>query len=122
MAFCGSARRRAELARKTIDPQSGMERPLSRLAEFQGWNSVDQCRIEIKGLRRQTILTRNTPLFPVSSDAKDDMFFACAKAAGAVYIVSKDKHIVTVGEYFGIKTVKPGYFVEQILNKRKEAA
>jgi hypothetical protein len=35
--------------------------------------------------------------------------------------VSKDKHILDIGNYQGINTVKPGYFVEQVLKARKAA-
>ncbi|MHB8629027.1 MAG: putative toxin-antitoxin system toxin component, PIN family [Aggregatilineales bacterium] len=68
-------------------------------------------------------LTATVPEVDVCKDEDDNMWFACAEAAKAHYIVSKDEDILDVGEYKGIKTVKPGYFVWQVLpSLGKEAA
>ena len=47
----------------------------------------------------------------VPEDPKDDMFVECAKAGGAPYIVSGDKHLRAVGAYEGIQIVSPAVFL-----------
>ena len=48
----------------------------------------------------------------VSRDAKDDMFLACAYEAKADYIITGDGDLLKLGEYLGIKIVKPREFVK----------
>lgn len=48
---------------------------------------------------------------PVCRDASDDKFIACALSAKADYIVSGDKDLVTIGDYGGIRVVKPKEFL-----------
>ena len=76
----------------------------------------------LHALRRRAVYVTHLPHVRVSKDIQDNMWFACAKAAGAAYIVSKDDHLLEVEAYGGIQVVKPGYFVEQVLKKRKQEA
>ena len=76
----------------------------------------------LETLKKRTVYVTHVSPAALSNDKKDNMWFACAKAAGAAYIVSKDDHLLEVGEFDGIKVVKPGYFVEQVLKKRKSGA
>ncbi|NMC51941.1 putative toxin-antitoxin system toxin component, PIN family [Candidatus Kuenenbacteria bacterium] len=46
----------------------------------------------------------------VKYDRDDNKFFACAEEAGAEYIVSNDMHLIEVGEYKGIRAMKPKDF------------
>ncbi len=46
----------------------------------------------------------------VKYDRDDNKFFACAEEAGAEYIISNDMHLIEVGEYNGIKALKPKDF------------
>ena len=48
----------------------------------------------------------------VERDAADDMFFECAIAGGADYIVSGDAGVLAVREVRGIVAVSPAVFVE----------
>jgi putative PIN family toxin of toxin-antitoxin system len=46
-----------------------------------------------------------------SRDSKDDMFIACALAAGASTIISSDKDLLIMGKPFGIEIIEPAKFV-----------
>lgn len=46
----------------------------------------------------------------VKYDRDDNKFFACAEEAGAEYIISNDMHLIEVGEYKGIRAMKPKDF------------
>ncbi len=46
-----------------------------------------------------------------SRDLKDDMFIACALAAGASTIVSSDKDLLSMGKPFGVEIVTPAKFI-----------
>ncbi|MEW6203629.1 MAG: putative toxin-antitoxin system toxin component, PIN family [bacterium] len=50
----------------------------------------------------------------VINDPKDDIFVDCAVAAEADYIITKDKHILSLGEYMGTGIVTPREFLEII--------
>jgi putative PIN family toxin of toxin-antitoxin system len=46
-----------------------------------------------------------------SRDLKDDMFIACALAAGASTIVSNDKDLLSLVKPFGIEIITPAKFI-----------
>jgi predicted nucleic acid-binding protein len=52
---------------------------------------------------------------PLCEDSTDDMFFACAVAAGCSVIVSGDKHLHHATGYRGIEVLRPRAFVERYL-------
>ncbi len=66
----------------------------------------------IADVRRAAILIppqlRVQPPLP---DQDDTMFFACAVAGEARYIVSGDRQMQEVGEYKGIQVVSPSLFL-----------
>jgi len=51
----------------------------------------------------------------VCSDPNDDMFLACAIAAGIDTVVSGDKGLLVVSGFRGIQIVKPKAFVDKFL-------
>ena len=51
----------------------------------------------------------------VCADPSDDMFFACALAAGCDVIVSGDKHLHRASGYGGVEVLRPREFVERFL-------
>ena len=53
----------------------------------------------------------------VCSDASDDMFLACAIAAGIDTVVSGDKRLLTVSGFRGVQVVKPKAFVDRFLGE-----
>jgi putative PIN family toxin of toxin-antitoxin system len=55
---------------------------------------------------------------PVVRDPNDDMIIACASKAGAEYIVTRDKDLLTLGSYQGMDIVSP----EEFVNLLKESA
>ncbi len=50
----------------------------------------------------------------VAEDASDDILFATAIAGGALAIVSNDRPVLRVGEYRGVRVVRPGDFVAEV--------
>lgn len=53
----------------------------------------------------------------VCSDPNDDMFLACAIAAGIDKVVSGDKGLLAVSGFRGIQIVKPKAFVDKFLKE-----
>lgn len=49
---------------------------------------------------------------PVCRDANDDIYFACAAAGSADYIVSEDEDVLAIAEYEGARTVRAAAFLE----------
>ena len=50
---------------------------------------------------------------PLSSDADDDKFIACAVASDTNIIISGDRDLLTVSSYENIQIVTPRYFVDR---------
>jgi putative PIN family toxin of toxin-antitoxin system len=48
-----------------------------------------------------------------SRDAKDDIYLACALAAGAQYLVSYDHDLLALDKPFGIQIIRPAEFLRQ---------
>jgi uncharacterized protein len=52
----------------------------------------------------------------VCSDPDDDKFLACAISAGAVVIVSGDKHLLQLSGWRGVEVLRPRQFVDEYLS------
>lgn len=60
-------------------------------------------------------LTGTLPeLHAVPLDPKDDMVVATAVVARAGYLVSGDRHLLSLGQYEGIKIVTPREFLDRL--------
>jgi predicted nucleic acid-binding protein len=68
--------------------------------------------------RLGTIVYNLTDVRGVVRDPTDDMIIACAIAAGADYIVTRDKDLLSLGEYEGIGTIKPEAFLHVLRGER----
>ena len=56
---------------------------------------------------------------PISADADDDKFLACAVAGSVGYIVSGDKHLLDVVVYRNVTILKPRQFVDGYLRSNQ---
>lgn len=79
---------------------------------------------EIEGLLFpfSQIVVVPSSLEPVCRDPHDDMFFACALAAGADYIVSDDEDLHAVGTYHGTRVISSGAFLALLQTEGGEQA
>jgi len=68
--------------------------------------------LELLIVKAQLILAPELP-GPVCDDPDDDKFLACALAGGAKLIISRDKHLLKVGEYRGVQVLRPRAFIDQ---------
>jgi uncharacterized protein len=57
-----------------------------------------------------------TEVEPISRDPKDDMFLACAKVAGADYLVSEDKDLLVLEKHHDTKIVNVAQFLSVMEN------
>ncbi len=62
-------------------------------------------------LLNASVLVLDIPEIRVVRDPNDDMILACALAASADYLVSRDKDLLSIGEYGGVKIVAPEAFL-----------
>ncbi len=71
----------------------------------------------IAKLRGAASLVSDIPLLEgISRDPNDDMVIACAVAAQATYLVTRDKDLLTLTQYRKIRMTTPEQFIE-ILRK-----
>jgi predicted nucleic acid-binding protein len=60
-------------------------------------------------------------LHPVSCDPADDKFLACARTAGAEYLVTEDKDLSGLKVYEGCRICQPAEFIELLSSHRPQA-
>jgi uncharacterized protein len=77
----------------------------------------DDVKEFISELRRAASMVSDIPLLQgISRDPNDDMVIACAVAAQATYLVTRDKDLLTLTHYQKIRMTTPEQFIE-ILRK-----
>ena len=59
---------------------------------------------------------------PRSRDPKDDPFLACALAAHAKYLVTRDNDLLVLGKPFGIEMITPAGFMAWLRESHRSAA
>jgi putative PIN family toxin of toxin-antitoxin system len=52
-----------------------------------------------------------------SRDPKDDPYLACALAANARFIISRDPHLLDLGKPFGVEIITPRAFLHRLAGK-----
>ncbi|MBI2840542.1 MAG: putative toxin-antitoxin system toxin component, PIN family [Acidobacteria bacterium] len=74
-----------------------------------------------------TLITENATMTPgtievevVKEDPDDNKFLACAAEADAEYIVSGDKHLLTLGHYGDVAIVRPRVFADLLDEERRD--
>ncbi len=81
----------------------------------QRYRSIDiSTLIDLVAVHSHVVQTAPLPK-PVCDDPKDDMFLACALAAGTRIVVSGDRHLLTVSGWSGIQVLRPKAFVDRFL-------
>jgi putative PIN family toxin of toxin-antitoxin system len=106
--FASVARRRFQMA-VTVDILDEY-RNVSRRPAFAGKNY----RGLLAWIERFSVLVEPAVLGKQRSrDLKDDIFLACALAAGASTVVSSDKDLLNMGKPFGIEIVTPAKFISR---------
>src|SRR5258708_30665950 len=76
----------------------------------------------IVSLRTSALIVSGARQVSVSTDPEDNTLFACALEARARYIVSgDDRHVLSIKDYQGIKTISPRDFVDNVLAYKKAA-
>ena len=55
----------------------------------------------------------------IRDDPSDDKFLEAAVAGNASYIISRDKHLLTLSEFQGIQILKPRDFAQRFLRIRE---
>ena len=50
-------------------------------------------------------------------DPDDNRIVECAVEAGSAYIVTKDKDLLRMGEYGGIKMIRPADFLKRVMDR-----
>lgn len=68
-------------------------------------------------LAAEATITPGTLAVSVTRDPTDDKIIAAALEAGAGYIVTGDKDLLTLGEYEGVAIVSPARFLEAMGEK-----
>jgi len=81
---------------------------------------VDSKNLEVKQPANKIvaisfIIKPDKKLSVIIDDPDDNIILECAVKANADFIISKDKHLLKLKEFKGIKIVKPEHFLEMFL-------
>ena len=87
---------------------------LRRRYRYADADAVEYCQ----ELARMATLVHDIAVVPVVRDPDDDMVLACALAAGAEYLVTRDKDLLTLGAFKGIEIITPKVFL-RIMRERE---
>jgi uncharacterized protein len=71
--------------------------------------------------RHAEVVDADATIEPVSADRDDDVFLACARAGGAGFIVSGDRHLQDVSGWRGISVLSPRRFLAEVLESSTAA-
>jgi putative PIN family toxin of toxin-antitoxin system len=85
-----------------------LHRPRLR-AEFPQIAQLDMARIIALFEQAHVVEPRDVP--SISRDPQDDKFLACARSAGAEYLVTEDKDLLVLEEYQGTRICQPTEFI-----------
>ena len=90
----------AELARAYTDPYFRRRITPERIARVSGF------------LRQRAIVTELTvTVSGVATQPKDDLVLATGLGAGATFLVTRDRQLLKLGGYRGLRVVSPGQFL-----------
>jgi len=73
--------------------------------------------LDLLTLQAEIVLAPTLPPV-IRDDPSDDKFLEAAAAGNASYIISGDKHLLTLSEFQGIQILKPRDFAQRYLTKR----
>lgn len=62
----------------------------------------------------QPVIVSERIINAVPNDSDDDIFIECAVSGGADFIVSGDRHLLSIGEYRGIRIITAAMFVSYL--------
>jgi putative PIN family toxin of toxin-antitoxin system len=87
------------------------------LREKFGWDGyrLNDAKQQILGLAR--LVEPVQTLDVVKDDPDDNRIVECAVEAGSAYIVTKDKDLLRMGEYGGIKMIRPADFLKRVMDR-----
>jgi putative PIN family toxin of toxin-antitoxin system len=67
--------------------------------------------LELFARGHHLLFAGKTPRLKIVADPADDIFFECAVALQAAYIISGDKHVVAIKNYMEIQALTPREFL-----------
>jgi putative PIN family toxin of toxin-antitoxin system len=89
--------------------------------KLRGHIRPEAARALLEALEKDAILTPGDLESPgVTPDPNDDVVVSCAIEGDADYIVSRDAHLLGLGEYEGIRVVEPVEFVRVLAGGDQE--
>lgn len=95
-----------------------LHRPRLR-AKFPQIAQLDIARIIALFEQARVVEPHKVP--SISRDPHDDKFLACARSAGAEYLVTEDKDLLVLEEYGDIRICQPAEFVALLEARRAQA-
>ncbi|MDH4137414.1 MAG: putative toxin-antitoxin system toxin component, PIN family [Anaerolineae bacterium] len=87
-------------------------------AKFPQIAQLDMARIIGLFEQAQVVEPQNVTL--LSRDPQDDKILACARSAGAEYLVTEDKDLLVLEEYEGTKICQPAEFIALLEARRAQ--
>ncbi|HVC58597.1 MAG TPA: putative toxin-antitoxin system toxin component, PIN family [Candidatus Acidoferrales bacterium] len=88
---------------------------LSRVLDYPRFNFTYEQKARFKALISEiaTMVKASVKVTAIKDDPSDNMILECALVANADYVVSGDKHILTLRRFGRIRMVKPKEFLDR---------
>ncbi len=84
-----------------------------RIEELLERSDVDK-RTALSAILRTAVMVRaKESVYEIKNDPADNRVLECAVAAGATFIVTGDKHLLTLKRFRGVEIVSPNEFMER---------
>jgi len=84
---------------------------------LQFWEVDLKAFLDLLTVQAEIVLAPTLPPV-IHDDPSDDKFLEAAVAGNASYIISGDKHLLTLSEFQGIQILKPRDFAQRYLRSR----
>jgi putative PIN family toxin of toxin-antitoxin system len=86
---------------------------------LQFWDVDLKPFLDLLTVQAEIVLAPTLPPV-IRDDPSDDKFLEAAVAGNASYIISGDKHLLTLSEFQGIQILKPRDFAQRYLKSRRK--
>jgi putative PIN family toxin of toxin-antitoxin system len=89
-----------------------------KIRKYHRWDREQLLAFVVRLHRQSQVTSGQLQARVIADDPDDDAVLSCAKEGNAAYIVTGDKHLLSLGAYEGIKIVTPVQFLQALAEEK----